>query len=436
MNRDELEPLGEPDFEHQGVETAGHTHRDGSHSPVTALDRWLVRQLLSSVGNPPIQISLWNGERFGSKKGVARTRLHFRDRQAVLQLALNPELQFGDMYSAGRISVEGDLVDFLETTYRRLDATEPGALRGLIARLINRPRTNSLSGSRNNIHHHYDIGNAFYRLWLDSEVMQYTCAYYPDPAMSLEHAQVAKLHHVCRKLRLEPGMTVVEAGSGWGGLARFMARHYGVTVRAYNISHEQVMFARARAEEEGLADRVEYVEDDYRTIRGEYDVFVSVGMLEHVGVQHFQELGEVIDRCLKPQGRGLIHTIGRNKPGLMNAWIERRIFPGACPPSLGEMMRIFEPQCFSIQDVENLRLHYAKTLHHWLARFEAHTDEIRGMFDEHFVRAWRLYLAGSIAAFTTGSLQLFQVMFERPQNNDLPWHRGRLYADLPREDQA
>lgn len=435
MNRDELEPLGEPDIDPQGIKLAERSSDENSSSSVTALDRWLVRQLLAGVGNPPIQISLWTGECIGGDS-VARERLHFRDREAMIQLALNPELHFGDMYSEGRITVEGDLIDFLETTYRRLDATPPGPLRRLTTHLSNRPHSNDMSGSRDNIHHHYDIGNDFYRLWLDTEAMQYTCAYYSDPAMSLEQAQEAKLHHVCRKLRLAPGMTVVEAGCGWGGLARFMARHYGVRVRAYNISHEQMVFARQRAEEEGLADRIEFVEDDYRTISGEFDAFVSVGMLEHVGVRQFPQLGEVINRCLKPRGRGLIHTIGRNQPGLMNAWIERRIFPGACPPSLGEMMQIFEPWGFSVQDVENLRMHYARTLHHWLDRFDDHAEEVRAMFDERFVRAWRLYLAGSIAAFTTGSLQLFQVMFERPQTNNLPWHRGHLYVDSARGTQA
>ncbi len=292
-------------------------------------------------------------------------------------------------------------------------------------------RSNSLRGSRKNIHHHYDIGNDFYSLWLDKAAMQYTCAYFPNPDMTLEQAQIAKLHHVCRKLQLKPGQSVVEAGCGWGGLACFMAKEYGVNVTAYNISHEQVAYARSRAEQQGLADKVTFVEDDYRTINGEYDVFVSVGMLEHVGIDNYKALGRLIDRCLKENGVGLIHTIGRNKPALMNAWIEARIFPGGCPPSPGQMMDIFEPYSFSILDVENLRMHYAKTLEHWLHRFEENIDTVTGMYDGVFARAWRLYLSGSIAAFTAGSLQLFQVLFTRQRNNDLPWSRVHLYDDLP-----
>ena len=208
-----------------------------------------------------------------------------------------------------------------------------------------------------------------------------------------------------------------------------MARQYDVHVRSYNISHQQVCYARERAEAEGLADRIEYVEDDYRNIEGEYDAFVSVGMLEHVGYDNYKQLGTVIDRCLKPEGRGLVHSIGRNKPELMNAWIEKRIFPGAYPPSLKEMMDIFEPWNLSVLDVENLRLHYAQTLRHWLERYERHADRVEAMFDRNFVRAWRLYLAGSVASFTTSSLQLFQITFARRENTSLPWTRAHLYRD-------
>jgi cyclopropane-fatty-acyl-phospholipid synthase len=245
--------------------------------------------------------------------------------------------------------------------------------------------------------------------------------------MTIEQAQLAKMEHVCRKLRLKAGDRVVEAGCGWGGLARYMARTHGVTVRAYNISREQVSYARERARREGLDGVVEYVEEDYRNIHGEYDAFVSVGMLEHVGTANYAELGEVIHRALAPTGRGLIHSIGRNRPELMNSWIEKRIFPGAYPPTLREMMEIFEPRAFSVLDIENLRLHYALTLRHWLERFEQQAEHIARMYDEAFVRAWRLYLAGSMAAFTASSLQLFQVVFTRGRNNELAWSRAHVY---------
>jgi len=396
------------------------------------LERWLVRRLLDSVGGPPVAIELWTGERVhvlpDGSEPIAVVRLE--DRRALFELMQKPEKSFGELFTEGRLTVEGDLVATLEA----IDVAIQKAMResGPMGRLLRkalekRPRTNSLAGSQENIHRHYDLGNDFYRLWLDGDYMQYTCAYYPDDSTTLEQAQTAKLDLVCRKLDLKPGDQVVEAGSGWGGLARYMAKHYGASVRSYNISAEQVAYARERAEQEGLGNLVEYVEDDYRNISGTYDVFVSVGMLEHVGLANYPTLGGVIDRCLKERGRGFVHSIGRNVSRPMNEWIESYIFPGAYPPTLKEMMDIFEPFEFVIMDVENLRAHYARTLTDWLERFERNVGRVRDMFDESFVHAWRLYLAGSISAFTQGQLQLFQVLFQRQGANALPVTRDRMF---------
>jgi len=412
-------------FSEQGVSSYSRPLLSGKN--VTALDRWLATKLMEVVGNPPIRIVLWNDQAVLAPKEAIAT-MHFHDRGSLYKLITNPDLHFGDLYSSGRITVEGDLVAFMETVYLAMQRVSKN---GLTAKLVNawqkRPRPNSMSGSLDNIHHHYDLGNEFYEMWLDSEAMQYTCAYYPSAEATLEEAQVAKLNHIARKLQLKPGDTVIEAGCGWGGLARFFAKNYGVKMRSYNISKEQLAYAREKAKQEGLDGQIEYIEDDYRNASGECDVFVSVGMLEHVGQDNYKELGAVVDRVLKPNGRGLIHSIGRNSPALMNAWIEKRIFPGAYPPSIKEMMDIFEPHDFSVLDVENIRLHYARTLEHWLERFDNHEEQIAEHFDENFVRAWRLYLSGSIAAFTTGELQLFQVVFSHQQNNEVPWTRAHLY---------
>jgi cyclopropane-fatty-acyl-phospholipid synthase len=420
-----------------GAETTIHrvvgpvTHDTPPRGPVRAPERWLVRRLLKAVGDPPLGIILWDGQeiRGGEGRLVARVAIH--DRPTLLRLIANPYLHFGDAYAVGQVQVEGDLVALLETVYRAGAAREQpsGALRRTFDRLCRHVHSNTLAGSRDNIHHHYDIGDDFYKLWLDRELV-YTCAYFPTRDCSLEEAQVAKMDLVCRKLWLRPGEAVVEAGCGWGALALYMARHYGVTAKAYNVSHEQIKHARQRASAEGLAGRVEFIEDDYRTIRGRFDAFVSVGMLEHVGTDHYQELGAVIDRCRAPAGRGLLHSIGRDRPGRINPWIERRIFPGAQPPGLIEILGVLDPQKFSVLDVENLRLHYALTLNHWRARFDAAAGGVARMFDERFVRAWRLYLAGSEAAFNAGTLQLFQVLFARHAVNSIPWTRERLWGGL------
>ncbi|MFO1410508.1 MAG: cyclopropane-fatty-acyl-phospholipid synthase family protein [Steroidobacteraceae bacterium] len=396
------------------------------------LETRLLRRILQGVGNPNIELVLWNGARLrpDGAHGEPLNRVVIKDRATLYALMRDTQLHFGDAYSDGGLEIEGDLVQLLETAYR---AASPDLRKGVLARLVERlhggprrTRQHTLAGSRENIHHHYDIGNEFYSLWLGA-TMAYTCAYYPRPDATLDEAQVAKFDHVCRKLRLRAGESVVEAGCGWGGLALHMAQHYGVRVRAFNISREQIKYARGRARALGLEGRVEFVEDDYRSIAGQYDAFVSVGMLEHVGIDNYPALGQLIRRVLPVHGRGLIHSIGRNVPGELQAWIEKRIFPGAQPPSIGQFMQIFEPADLSVLDVENLRLHYAQTLRHWLALYEANAARVRELYDEKFVRMWRLYLAGSIAGFTTGTLQLFQVVFAPSNNNDVPATRAHLY---------
>jgi cyclopropane-fatty-acyl-phospholipid synthase len=389
-----------------------------------------VGKLLKMFGTPPFEFVLWNGERILPEGQKPIARITIRDPSVLWGLLRNPGVRFGDGYSDGRIEIEGDLVHFMEEVYRgSARAEKQKSLLGLVGKLLNRPRVNTLAGSKDNIHHHYDIGNDFYSLWL-GRTMAYTCAYYPRPDTTLDDAQDAKMHHVCRKLRLRPGERVVEAGFGWGRLAIHMARHYGVKVRAFNISKEQVAFARDYAKSVGLDSQIEYVEDDYRNISGSFDAFVSVGMLEHVGVENFRQLGQVAHGVLGGNGRGLIHSIGRNYPAQLHPWIEQRIFPGACPPALSEMTQLFEPWDLSVLDVENLRLHYARTLSDWLSLFESNVDRVRGMFDEKFVRMWRLYLAGSVAAFTTGTLQLFQVLFATSENNNVALTRDHLYEPL------
>jgi cyclopropane-fatty-acyl-phospholipid synthase len=397
-------------------------------SPGGSFEGKMLRRLLGAVGNPPIEFVLWSGERITTHPAPTAV-VRIADRGTLLGLIKDPHIRFGDAYSEGKITIDGDLVKFVELMYRAAPE-QPRAVRTLSSFLKgeHRRRRNTLHGSRDHIHHHYDIGNDFYSLWL-GDTMAYTCAYYPTPDATLDDAQRAKFDHVCRKMRLQPGESVAEAGFGWGGLSLHMARHYGVKVRAFNISKEQVAYARARAKREGLDSQIEFVEDDYRNISGKYDAFVSVGMLEHVGVENYGTLGGVAYRALRgnSNGRGLIHSIGRNRPAPLHPWITKRIFPGAYPPSIGEFMQIFEPWDFSVVDVENIRLHYARTLVHWMELFDANAEKVRKMFDEKFERMWRLYLAGSIAGFTTGSLQLFQVLFSTKDNNNVPWTRDYLY---------
>ena len=347
-----------------------------------------------------------------------------RDARTLRGLVFNPHLQFGEAYMAGTLDVRGELEPVLESL-SRLSLT-PGLKERILVRL---PSANTPTAARRNVQHHYDLGNDFYQSWLDEQLV-YTCAYFDDPDVSLEEAQRAKLDLVCRKLRLQAGETVVEAGCGWGALALHMARSYGVRVKAFNVSREQISFARERAAREGLDGQVEFIDDDYRNVKGEYDAFVSVGMLEHVGLKHFETLARVLARVLRREvGRGLLHFIGRDIPRPLNPWVARRIFPGAYPPTLAEVTtKVLAPAHMSVLDVENLRLHYARTLAHWSRRFAAIEDKVRAKYGETFRRAWELYLAGSEAAFAAGSLQLFQVTFCPLETKPPHWTRTEIYS--------
>lgn len=396
---------------------------------LTQFEQWVIRRIQRTIGNPPYRLLVGRDKQVLTMGKESSAAVEVADRRTLLHLVLNPEVAFGDGYTDGRIEVHGDLVAFLETVMRSMQSVQKEGWYSRISSLwLDRLDNNSARGSRKNIHHHYDIRTDFYKLWLDSRLL-YTCAYFPFDAATLEQAQLAKMDHVCRKLQLQPGENVVEAGCGWGSFALHMARHYGVNVRAFNISHEQIAYAREEAKREGLSRQVEFVEDDYRNISRPYDVFVSIGMLEHVGLNHYEELGRSIHRAIGDSGRGLLHFIGRNRPHAFSPWIRKRIFPGAYAPALSEVTPLLEPWNLSVLDVENLRFHYARTLEHWLSRFEASAERVSEMFGPKFVRAWRLYLAGSIAAFRVGSLQLFQIGFAGSECRRIPWTRAHLYDE-------
>jgi cyclopropane-fatty-acyl-phospholipid synthase len=382
-------------------------------SPVVArptsgfFDQWLAGRLQRALEPEGVRLELWDGTSAYACQRPAVGSLIVRDRGTLIGLALHPDLVFGEAYTADRLRIAGPLEPVLEAVSRA--ALQPSWRERLLLYL---DVSNTMGRARRNIHHHYDLGNDFYKLWLDEQLV-YTCAYFEEPDTSLEDAQRAKLDLVCRKLRLRAGELVVEAGCGWGALALHMARHYGVRVRAFNISKEQISFARERAAREGLGHLVEFIDDDYRNVSGRFDAFVSVGMLEHVGLKNFTALADVLRRSVRHDGgRGFLHFIGRDARRPLNAWIRRRIFPGAYPPTLAEVTELVLSRAgMSVLDVENLRLHYARTLAHWSRRFAACADHVSARFDDSFRRAWELYLAGSEATFAAGCLQLFQVVF-------------------------
>jgi cyclopropane-fatty-acyl-phospholipid synthase len=334
-----------------------------------------------------------------------------------LKLMLNPDLALGEAYMEGGLTFEqGDIMGLLEIVGKNvlLHRRGPGPfLRVLTHAMSLLSQLNDRRASRRNVAHHYDLSTDLYRRFLDED-MQYSCAYFLRPDMTLEQAQKAKKIHIAGKLRLRPGMSVLDIGCGWGGLGLELAGTYGAQVHGVTLSKEQLAVAQSRAQAAGLADRARFSLTDYRDVAGPFDRIVSVGMLEHVGVPNFQAYFDTVYRLLAEDGVALIHTIGRRMPpGVTQPWIAKYIFPGGYIPSLSEVSGAVELSELWITDVEVQRLHYAETLRHWRERFMAQRAEIAQIYDERFCRMWEFYLALSEVGFRYTGMMILQLQLAK-----------------------
>ena len=346
-------------------------------------------------------------------------RLH--DPTLHWRLFLNPTLAAGEAYTDGSLTVEdGDLHDFLTVCCLNIGWGLPDHW---LQTILNRCRLmtrrvmqyNPVGRAKKNVAHHYDLSDRLYDLFLDAD-RQYSCAYFGEPTDSLEQAQEQKKRHLAAKLLLQPGQRVLDIGSGWGGLGLHLARASDVEVLGVTLSEEQHKVANRRAEQDGLADVARFELTDYRQVEGEFDRIVSVGMFEHVGVNHYDEYFTKIRDLLTDDGVAVIHTIGRaDGPGVTNAWIDKYIFPGGYSPALSEILPAIERTGLYVTDVEILRLHYAETLRAWRERFNEHRDEIRELYDERFCRMWEFYLVGSEMAFRYQGHVVFQIQMSKDQ---------------------
>ncbi|MEQ8967037.1 MAG: cyclopropane-fatty-acyl-phospholipid synthase family protein [Azospirillaceae bacterium] len=377
---------------------------------------------------------------FGDDTGET-VRIRVDDRATLRRLFATPKMALGEAYMDGRLTVDGgDVFPLIDLLTRNLGVQEEALnsnfhrITGLILRRLH--QFNPLGRAQRNVAHHYDLSDTLYDLFLDAD-RQYSCAYFPEPGLSIDEAQQAKKRHIAAKLRLEPGQKVLDIGCGWGGLGLYIA-HQDPTIEVVGVtlSKEQHAVANRRAREAGVADRVRFELMDYRALEdASFDRIVSVGMFEHVGVPHYQEFFDKVRALLTEDGVALLHTIGRvDGPGSTNPWIRKYIFPGGYCPALSEVMSPIERARLWTTDVEILRLHYAETLLAWRERFKTHWDRVAEVYDERFCRMWEFYLAGSECAFRNSGHVVFQIQFAK-RVDALPITRDYM-IDREREEQS
>ncbi|MDQ2090117.1 SAM-dependent methyltransferase [Marimonas arenosa] len=394
----------------------------------TALDRLLTH--LMRTGDFSLTYPDGSTRRCGDGRGPS-VAVRLTDPALPRKIVLNPELAVGEAYMDGTLSIDDDdLYGFLSLAIgNSRDHGQPWFRRPLDAlRHAGRyvQQFNPISRARQNVAHHYDLSGELYDLFLDDD-RQYSCAYFARPDMTLEQAQAAKKHHIAAKLRIEPGMRVLDIGCGWGGMGLTLARDYGADVTGVTLSQEQHALANARAEKTGLSDRARFLLRDYRHVTGKFDRIVSVGMFEHVGVPHYGAYFSKVHDLLTDDGVALIHTIGRARPpGSTSPFIAKYIFPGGYVPALSEVMRALEPHALWTLDIEVWRLHYAETLKHWHDRFMANADKAAALYDDRFVRMWRYYLVACELMFRLNYQVVFQLQLS-PRQDTVPLTRDYLY---------
>lgn len=354
---------------------------------------------------------------FGGRQPGPAVTVRLHDRALHTKLFLNPELHAGEAYMDGTLTCEagssiGDLLQLFSVNRGGLGAAgSQKVLRRLWRGLKRWQQANPMGVAAANARSHYDLSTDLYRLFLD-EGLNYSCAFFYDPEReTLEQAQTNKLVRATAKLGLKPGMTVAEIGSGWGSLAIHIAKSTGARVVAINVSPEQIRIARERAAEAGVADLVEFRELDYRALEGRFDRVVSVGMMEHVGIGHFDEYFAKIRDLLTDDGYAFVHCIGRmTPPGTTGPFIRKYIFPGGYVPALSEVFAATERMGLWVCDMEVMRLHYYYTLRHWRERFAANRAQAAALYDERFCRMWEFYLNAVELGFLHGSNMVFQLL--------------------------
>ena len=395
-------------------------------------DDILISVLRRGLGTGRLAVTLASGRKVTlGTGGLPAIAVQLHDAGLARKILLNPELATGEAYMDGTLTIEGDDLRGFLTLVMQLRGLSDWSLLSAFMRL-NRMRMrladwNPIARSRANVAHHYDLSRELYAGFLDAN-MQYTCAYFREPAIGLDAAQLAKLSHVGRKLLLRPGMRVLDIGSGFGTLAIALARDFGARVTGVTLSQVQLAEARRLADAAGVADLVEFHLQDYREVTGQFDRVVSIGMMEHVGRPHLATYFRKVKDLLLPDGVAMVHYIGRpGVPGPISPWFQKYIFPGAYCPSLSEVLPLVEKTGLFLCDLEVWHGHYDRTLAAWRSNFEAKSDSMRALTDARFLRMWRYYLASAEASFSLGYLTIHQLQLAGTQTA-VPASRDYLYA--------
>ncbi|MBU3161318.1 cyclopropane-fatty-acyl-phospholipid synthase family protein [Clostridium frigoris] len=386
-------------------------------------DKLFYKTLFKGIFSNPFEIKFWDGivEKFG--EGESEFQIIFNEKVPKGDVLNDPSITLGEAYMTKKLEIKGNVQFVIESIYNNKESflNKSENYQKLIKKF-----TSSIKRSKDNIQFHYDIGNDFYKLWLDDS-MNYSCGYFKNDTDTLDEAQNNKINHILTKLDLKEGQTLLDIGCGWGELIIRAAKQYKVKAVGVTLSLEQLQKANERIKAEGLEDLVEVKLQDYREIKNmSFDRIVSIGMLEHVGLENLSEYFHIVNDLLKDKGLSLIHCITAVNEGGNNTWIDKYIFPGGHVPAIKTIISDIAELELELIDVESLRRHYGKTLEHWAENFENALPVIEKTKDEIFIRMWRLYLNSCAASFNCGNINVHQILFAKGVNNDLPLTRDYM----------
>ncbi|KRM92067.1 SAM-dependent methyltransferase [Liquorilactobacillus cacaonum] len=388
------------------------------------IDKIFYKKLLSKSFSIPVRVNYWDGESEVYGEGTPEVTITFKESVPVKDIMRNASIALGEAYMDGRIQIEGSIQKLVKAAY---DSAESFFYNSKLKKFLPK-QSHSQKSSKEDIHSHYDLGNDFYKLWLDP-TMTYSCAYFEKEDDSLEQAQMNKVRHIIKKLHPQQGKTLLDIGCGWGTLMLTAAKEFGLKVAGITLSEEQYKFVKQRIADEGLEEQAEVYLEDYRELEhAPFDYITSVGMFEHVGEENLGTYFNTIAKYLSNDGVALIHGITRQQGGAYNGWINQYIFPGGYIPGLNENLKHIVDAGMQVFDVETLRRHYQHTLEIWDENFKNHLDEISKQMDDKFVRMWDLYLQACAASFESGNIDCIQYLISKgPSGKNLPKTRDYIY---------